>query len=347
MAVSVVVVTHDSEPWIRPCLDALADQDYEGTWEVVLVDNGSTDGTREIVAHEYPHVRLIESENRGYGAGCNLGARHARGRLLAFLNPDTEAEAGWLRHLVAPLEENHVLTTSKILLGDEPGRINTFGNRIHFTGLGFTRGHLRPADTVQGDETVPAISGAAFAIRRDDFDQLGCFDEAFFLYLDDTDLSIRAHRHGIPIRGVAQSRIRHHYRVRTEPAKLRNLQRGHVLLIRKHLRWRDRILYLPSLIVSYVLLWTLAVRHGPKGVAAKLHGTWQGWTARPARDATRRIAPWTYAERTLPWPELTPSRPLRFLGRIVNALYRLNTLTWNLRKPKSAGRGSGRAGEAR
>ncbi|MCK5680142.1 glycosyltransferase, partial [bacterium] len=133
LAASIIVVTYDSERWIENCLKALSDQSFDKEYEIVVVDNGSSDNTCNIIRNEFPTVKLIESENRGFGAGNNLGAKQAGGKYLAFINPDTIADSQWLVELLRPLENRGIVTTSKILLMEEPELVNTCGNVLHFT----------------------------------------------------------------------------------------------------------------------------------------------------------------------------------------------------------------------
>src|SRR3982074_3042745 len=99
---SVVVVTYDALPWIERSLDSLRGTNAE----VIVVDHGSTDGTLDLVRERFPEARLVEQENRGFGAGNNAGMRIASGRYFMLLNPDAWLTDGALEHLVAFAEEH-------------------------------------------------------------------------------------------------------------------------------------------------------------------------------------------------------------------------------------------------
>src|SRR6185295_5368833 len=117
--------------------------------EVILVDNASSDGTADVIQTDFPGVTLIRSQtNLGFGAGNNLAARSARGRYLIFLNPDTLVEQGWMEALIGLLDNDAQagLVTSRIVLADQPDRINTCGNSVHFTGLTLCRGLGQPRE---------------------------------------------------------------------------------------------------------------------------------------------------------------------------------------------------------
>ena len=170
----------------------------------------------------YPQVTWLRSpHNSGFGGGNNLAARRARGEYLAFLNPDTTVEPGWLEALIAALEADPQagMATSKILLMDDPSRINTCGNDVHISGLTLCRGMGAPANDYNQVEEVAAVSGAAFVIRRGLFEQLGGFDPAYFMYMEDTDLSWRARLAGWRILYVPASVVYHDYRLQFGPRK--------------------------------------------------------------------------------------------------------------------------------
>src|SRR2546430_17157145 len=97
--VSVVVVTYDAMPWIDRCVDSVRG------YETIVVDHGSTDGTLELVRERFPDARLVEQENRGFGAGNNAGMRVASGRYFLLLNPDAWLTEGALERLVAVADE--------------------------------------------------------------------------------------------------------------------------------------------------------------------------------------------------------------------------------------------------
>jgi GT2 family glycosyltransferase len=330
---SVVVVTYNSERWIRGCLRALRAQAGAPPYEIIVVDSGSADGTADIVSAEFPEVRLLRGENRGFGAGNNAGAAVARGTLLAFVNPDTVAEPGWLRELLAPLSEPGVVTTSKVLLLDAPGKVNTCGNVLHFTGLSFVLGLGGSAEEFQGVQPVPGISGAAFAMRRDDYLRLGGFDEGFFLYLEDTDLSWRLRRSGFRVLLAPASRVLHSYRFSLTPGKLYHVELGRLRLLRKHYRPFHWVLLAPSLLLADALAWAAAARMGREGLRAKLRATREGWRQQVERfppgdqGGVRGWMAWRF-----PKGVFGASRLLSPALALCSAIFWLNTLPWRIGK---------------
>ena len=255
---SVVVVSYNGLGDLERCLRSLlntCDQDVE----VIVVDNASSDGSAEFVARAFPDVRLIRNRvNRGFGAACNLAAQLAGGSYLAFLNPDTVVESGWLDELTQVLEETSdaALATSKVLLLDAPDRINAAGNDSNFTGLTLCRGAGQPRPRFDEREEVGAVSGAAFVMRRSVFTALGGFDESFFLYLEDTDLSWRARLAGYRCLYVPGSIVYHAYTLRIGPDKTFYQERNRYRMLLKTFRWRTLLVLAPGLVLAEGVTWS-------------------------------------------------------------------------------------------
>lgn len=256
-AASIIIVSHNSAPHLQRCLSSVLNTDYPD-FEVIVVDNDSRDGSVELVETAFPQVRLIRSKrNCGFGAANNLGAMQAAGEILAFLNPDTAAEPGWLGPLVQALDTDSRagLATAKILLMDHPDTINTCGNDVHYTGLTLCRGTGQHRTAFGRLEEVTAVSGAAFAVRRDVFQALGGFDEDFFLYMEDTDLSLRVRLAGWRCLFVPNSVVYHDYRLRFGPDKTYYQERNRYLMLLKTLRVRTLLALLPALLLAECVTW--------------------------------------------------------------------------------------------
>ena len=180
-----------------------------------MVDNGSSDGSVELVRERFPDVRLITfAENRGFAVAMNAGIAEARTGLVAFLNNDAVAQLSWLEELVACLERHPsaAAATSKLLLADESGRLDGAGDGLTRSFLPYVRGHGEPDDGRFGEEVeVFGASGAAALWRAPVLRELGGFDERFFAYYEDVDLSFRARLRGYEIWYAPRS-VAHHTR---------------------------------------------------------------------------------------------------------------------------------------
>lgn len=191
--VTVVVVAYESGPTLSQCLAALDAQTLAG-FEIVLVDNASSDGAAQAAARADPTIRLIpNSSNLGFAAAVNQGAQAARGRWLVLLNPDAYADTDWLAQLLAAARTfPHVRCfASRQLMADDPGRLDGLGDVMSITGFPYRGGYGRPdAGAVAPAEAFSACGGAMM-IDRALFRQMGGMDVRLFCYCEDVDLGYR------------------------------------------------------------------------------------------------------------------------------------------------------------
>ena len=209
--VSVIIVNWNGRKHLETCLSAVAAQ--QGiTFETILVDNGSTDGSVEFVRDRFPWVRLVTLvQNKGFAGGNNAGVREARGEYVALLNNDTEAEPTWLRLLRDGVDQSagFAVTTSCIVYMDDPTRIDSAGDGLLRWGGPFKHHHGAPVQVARESREVFAACGCACLMPRQVFDELGGFDEDFFVSNEDVDLSYRARLRGYRVRYVADAVVRH------------------------------------------------------------------------------------------------------------------------------------------
>jgi GT2 family glycosyltransferase len=196
--VSVAILSWNGRPHLETCLAALAAQRDPGVpWEIVVLDNGSTDGTSDWVRRAHPRVRLVRSEaNLGFCAGNNRLAAEAGGDAIAFLNNDTRPDAGWLRALVAALAAapSEVAAVSGMIVDWAGERLDFAQGVMTFDGHalqpGFRRPLARAAIPAAGSELLFACGGNML-VRRAAFAAAGGFDEDYFAYYEDVDFGWR------------------------------------------------------------------------------------------------------------------------------------------------------------
>jgi GT2 family glycosyltransferase len=208
---SVIVLNYNGRQWLEPCLTAVLAQTGAPPFEVLLVDNGSADGSTAFVAGRFPTVRIVENgSNLGFAAGNNAGARAARGEWLVFLNNDTIPDVDWLARLqTAAAVAGHDLITSRIVYLNRPDIVDSAGDGYLRAGGAFKHGHRRPAAEYLASREVFGACGAAFAIARATFEQLGGFADDFFMVYEDVDLSYRARLAGYRCWYAADAVVRH------------------------------------------------------------------------------------------------------------------------------------------
>ena len=225
MRVSVVIPTWNGAALLGPCLESLAAQTCRDA-EVCVVDNGSTDGTLALLAERFRWVKTVRfAENRGFSAAVNAGIAEARGDVIALLNNDTRADPRWLETLARTLATRPDIgfCASKMLSMAEPGRLDNAGIDYRVDGFAITRGAREPDGAAWSAprEVFGACAGAA-AYLRELFDDVVAFDERFFAYYEDVDLSFRARLRGWRCLYVPEAVVLHRQGASTVPS-IRNV----------------------------------------------------------------------------------------------------------------------------
>ncbi|MBN1901342.1 glycosyltransferase family 2 protein [Candidatus Sumerlaeota bacterium] len=210
---SIVIVSLNGEKVLPVCLDAVFRTKWED-FEVILVDNGSTDNTAKIAQERYPLVKLIQApRNLGFAGGNNLGIREARGEFVILLNDDTEVNPLWLEALSKFARKN---TDAGILgcklLYPDGKTIQHAGGWIEPNGLTHHKGYGEE-DKGQFDkeEECEYVTGAAFAIKRQVIQKIGLLDSGYFpIYFEEIDYCVRAKKAGFNILYVPDAVVIHH-----------------------------------------------------------------------------------------------------------------------------------------
>ncbi len=209
--VSVVIPTWNGRDLLRAALASLRAQTWRD-FETVVVDNGSSDGTDVMLRAEFPEVRVVSfPENRGFAVAVNAGVGAARGRYLMLLNNDAEAEPAWLEAMVRVLDARAEIgsVACKMLTARDPLVVDSAGAAMGLFAHDIGRGERDGPKFGVGREILCACAGAA-AYRRELFDEVGVFDEAFFAWFEDVELGIRAQLAGFRCWFEPTARVRHH-----------------------------------------------------------------------------------------------------------------------------------------
>ena len=241
-----VVLCWNNVALIDRCLDHLRATDWPGRLDLVVVDNGSTDGTVDRWEERHPGVALIQTgANLGYAAGVNRGLADLAGvDAVALVNSDAFVEPGGLRPLAAALDADEAVgaASPKILFAEPEGdapRINNVGNELGVDWTPRDRGYGEvDAGQFDREEDVWGWCGAAVLLRRRYLDDVGHFDERLFMYAEDADLSWRGARQGWRYRYVPASVVRHEHRassggVRTPRLDYLN-RRNRLVVVTRH-----------------------------------------------------------------------------------------------------------------
>lgn len=320
---SIIIVTFNNKKYLRLCIESIERQIFPH--EIIIVDNQSQDGTFDLIRTNFPDIDFIKNNsNKGYGAANNLGVLHAKGEFIVILNPDTIVDQNWLSELINPLQKNEkIITTPKILVYDGSS-INTCGNINHFTGLSFINGFTKNPLEMDNLDKFIGISGACFALKRQDFLNLGGFDEAFFLYQEDTELSWRAHSQGYSIVYVPSSLIRHDYSLNLSPEKIYQLEKGRYMILRKYYTRKEILRFLPSLILTEILTTCYSCKYGYKGIYFKMKAFIDGNKANIQKISVNKKNLLPFLSSNIPIDQLCHSKLHIAIKKVSNAIFKLN-----------------------
>jgi N-acetylglucosaminyl-diphospho-decaprenol L-rhamnosyltransferase len=241
--VSVVVVPSNSMPELERCLESVAG------YEIVVVDHGSTDGSVALVRDRFPDVRLIEQENRGFGAGMNAGMRVAGGRYFLLLNADAWVLGDAVEKLCA-FADNHAeaaIVGPRLLNPDGSLQPSVRGfptlwrlateyfflrklapkSRLFnaFYGAGFDHRTVREAEW---------LGAACLLVRREAADDVGLFDEDFFMFSEEVDWCCRFREAGWKVLFFPEAEVAHVFTASYNPSLFNELVRGHLRFLAKH-----------------------------------------------------------------------------------------------------------------
>ncbi len=209
--VSIIIVNLNGANYLYDCLSSLKSIDYQN-YEVILVDNASSDSSLPLVKQNFPWVKIIAlKENHGFAEASNIGADHASGDLLVFLNNDTRVKKTWLSEMVKHMDDSIATCGSKILFY-EKDIINHAGGAITLLGSGYDIGFGK-RDSKEFDDTkfVGSTCGCSMLIRKNIFELLGGFDPDYFACSEDVDLCLRAWIYGFKNLYVPSSVVYHRY----------------------------------------------------------------------------------------------------------------------------------------
>lgn len=322
---SVIVPSWNGAALLPRVLDSLRVQRF-GSFEVIVVDNGSEDGSLDLLRTRYPDVRLVSlGSNRGFAGAVNAGLAAARGEIVALLNNDAVADPGWLAALVAALDAHPEVAScaSRMLDLHDPRRIDSAGDQLGIFPSNCGHGQLDDERFRQPVYVLSPCAGAA-AYRRILLQDLGGFDERFFAYMEDVDLGVRLQFSGYDCLYVPEAVV-HHEGARTSDRlpemKFFLLMRNSLFVFFQYMPPLRRLAWSP-VVLARVLLNARRERQewraGWRAIWAAL-SDWPRISAR--RRAVRRsgLLSWGQFRRRLPQPLAHSGFAAPALGRTAGA----------------------------
>ena len=257
--VSVLIVNYNGLRHLPECLDSLRNQTFQD-FEVIVVDNASSDGSAEFLRRSFPEVKVVESAvNLGFSGGNNLGYAHCRGDFIYFLNNDIRAERDALEQLMALAQSRPGGVFASLLLRyAEPEMADSAGDTVYTCGKTFSFSGY-PASMFTAPRHITSACAGAAVWPRAALEKIGLFDADFFLNYEDLDLSFRAQHAGIPILLAPASRIFHKGSAtlggKKSKLSLYYQERNFILFVLKNWPLPDLIRFLPALF--FVKTWGL------------------------------------------------------------------------------------------
>jgi GT2 family glycosyltransferase len=269
-AVTAVVLGYRDEPWLERSVHALLDSQGVDV-DVVLVDNGCTDGAVDRLAPT-PGVTVVRpGKNLGFAGGCNAGAAVASGEFLALINGDLIVEPDALAELVSFAAKPEIaIAQPSIRLSEDPDRLNSDGNEVHFLGFSWCGSFGERAAKRRAPRSITSVMGAAMVLRRSLWNELGGFEPRYFAYHEDVELCRRCWHRGLELVNVPGAVAVHRYEFGREPTKLYLSERNRLLFVLTAYEARTLlVLALPLIAVELAALAgsvaTGTVRHKLRG----------------------------------------------------------------------------------
>lgn len=295
--VTLIVVNYNGGDELQTALERFhTSLSALGSADLIVIDNASTDGSREVAARfcaQHDARAILNETNIGYAAAINGAASCVRSPILAFCNMDVLVDPEWLHPLVGWLTTHPACAAvNPLILLPDGEHVNAAGQRIHVTGLGFNRhlGALRTLIDLTPHE-VSGLQGAAVLIRRDAFDTIGGIPSDGFLYHEDVHLSLRLRLAGFELWCIPSSVVVHDYQLSMYPEKFFLLERNRLATLLTCFRHSTLLMLTLPLLFTEAFAWIYSALRGQRFLAAKWRSyAWLATRRRDLRTAHRNAA---------------------------------------------------------
>ncbi|MFA9375957.1 MAG: glycosyltransferase family 2 protein [Lachnotalea sp.] len=266
--VSIVIPNYNGIKFLANCLKALEKQS-DAEFEVIVVDNGSSDGSIELMKEQFAYVKLIElDKNYGFCKAVNEGIKCVNTKYVILLNNDTEVQKYFVEELVKAISKSKKIfsCSAKMLQLYNKNLIDDAGDFYCALGWAFARGKSKPITEFSEDNYIFAACAGAAIYRREIFDEIGYFDEAHFAYLEDIDIGYRARINGYKNMYAAKAVVYHAGSgasgSRYNEFKVKLASKNSVYLIYKNMPTIQILINLPLLLIGFSIKTLFFIKKG-------------------------------------------------------------------------------------
>ena len=268
MDITIVIPNYNGKHFMDPCLDSLSRQTYSN-FEIIVVDNNSSDGSREYMQENHPEIRYIQlDQNYGFSKAVNAGIKAARTPYIILLNNDTTVDSHFVEALRNAIRQSPKIfsVSSKMIQMYHPELIDSAGDLYTLMGWGVCRGSGRPVSNYQDDDEIFTACAGAAIYRKAIFEKIGYFDESHFAYLEDIDVGYRARIYGYKNMFCPSAKV-YHVGSGTSGSKYNSFKvklssRNNIYLVYKNMPLLQLILNCIPLFMGFLLKYAFFIRIG-------------------------------------------------------------------------------------
>ncbi|GAA0727052.1 glycosyltransferase family 2 protein [Clostridium malenominatum] len=259
MKISIIIPNYNGEKYLKDCLDSLSKQSFTN-FEIIIVDNASTDNSLNIIEENYPGIKLIKMDkNYGFSVAVNRGIKESMGDYVVLLNNDTVVFEDWLFNLVEAIERDSKIfsVSSKMIRYREKDKIDDAGDEYCLLAWAYKRGDGAFIEKYIKDcEVFSSCAGAAI-YRKKIFGEIGYFDESFFAYMEDVDISYRAKIHGYRNFYSSKAKVYHIGSATTgskyNSFKVKLAARNNIYVVYKNMPLIQLIINIPFIFLGFLI----------------------------------------------------------------------------------------------
>lgn len=269
LEVSIIIPNYNGIEYLENCLRSLKSQENQSEMEIIVVDNGSTDGSSELVHRKFPEISYLQlRDNYGFCKAVNIGIKAAKAPYVILLNNDTQVHEYFVRELLDGMKRYPKAFSCASLMLNYSNRavVDDAGDYYSAFGWAYARGKGKNSTEYQKEGKIFASCAGAAIYRKEVFEKIGYFDEAHFAYLEDIDIGYRARIYGYDNYYIPSAKVYHvgsgTSGSRYNEFKVRNSSRNNIYLIYKNMPTFQIILNMPFLVIGFMAKIVFFIKKG-------------------------------------------------------------------------------------